>query len=260
MHRFKKKPWLYVGSLAILSFTCSYVFRNGFPSLNKTEKSQRSAVMELLDDPLMRSNAESTYEGTIDGVPVGLLLHRERGKEKPTCWTGNYYAFNSDRDTCLEGTCDDMGKMLLSEINDQGQKVATLRLSFQPDFTDGEIHIHITGNRQAIAKKQNQKVDLHFTSISLDPWIPHLTEPSAKRFRDAIINGDKNTVATMIRYPTKVWVSDKQLVIANREELLKDYDIVFTKQLIKTINSFKLAPCRLFSSFRPANSGKIETE
>jgi len=59
------------------------------------------------------------------------------------------------------------------------------------------------------------------------------------KFKSAVINNKRAEVAAMILYPAKATINGKDIKISRREEFLKLYDDIFTKELIHKIASFK---------------------
>ena len=60
---------------------------------------------------------------------------------------------------------------------------------------------------------------------------------AAERFRKAVTDGDKETVASMIRYPITVYIDQKETKIENREQMTANYNAIFTPGYRKAIDN-----------------------
>lgn len=60
-------------------------------------------------------------------------------------------------------------------------------------------------------------------------------EEFVNQFKQAVINNDKNKVASMIHYPIEATFKDKPVIINNKDEFLKFYDDIFDENLCNII-------------------------
>jgi len=66
-----------------------------------------------------------------------------------------------------------------------------------------------------------------------------VVESFLAKFKSAVINNRRSEVSSMILYPAKASINGKDIKINRREEFIKLYDDIFTKELIHKIASFK---------------------
>ena len=65
------------------------------------------------------------------------------------------------------------------------------------------------------------------------------------RLRQAILDGDASRLATMVRFPIKVVVDGKRVMINNAQELQRNYDKIFIGAFVKGIR--QSPPCHMFA-------------
>lgn len=61
-------------------------------------------------------------------------------------------------------------------------------------------------------------------------------EKFADKFKHAVVNRDKDIVASMILFPAQAIFKDKTIIINTKEEFLKLYDTILDKDLINKIS------------------------
>jgi hypothetical protein len=60
---------------------------------------------------------------------------------------------------------------------------------------------------------------------------------AAERFRQAVAGGDKKTVSSLIRYPIMVHIDGSKTKIEDREQMIANYDAIFTAGYRKAIEN-----------------------
>ena len=64
-----------------------------------------------------------------------------------------------------------------------------------------------------------------------------VVEAFAGKFKNAVIDNNKQEVASMVRYPIEATIGDKVIVIKNRQEFIAIYDDIFDKKLYDIISA-----------------------
>lgn len=83
-----------------------------------------------------------------------------------------------------------------------------------------------------------------------------LVEVFANRFKEAVANKEKGTVASMIEYPLYDTFGDKEIIINNEKEFLELYDDIFDDDLYRKIADANTH--NMFTNYKGAMLGSGE--
>ena len=91
-------------------------------------------------------------------------------------------------------------------------------------------------NVTVFAQSTTTQVTLEDTSPKNRYWVADFDDDDAveifaNKFKEAVVNKDRNTVASMILYPTKAILKNKAVIINNEKGFLELYDDIFDKDL-----------------------------
>lgn len=195
------------------------------------------------------------YEGTIG--------HKYRIKAvldiKDSTITGVYFYATQLKDIDLRGSIVDGSRLVLDELDAAGKIVARFDGVFaetdpQKEYT-GPLHCKvITGSWQKIGATNKLPFILSMSTTFVGD-LHHLyfgAEADAKddiavddetlnwraqRFWEAVRKSDKETVASFIKFPIEVHLGERMKRIANRQELLEHYDVIFFQRYREAISS-----------------------
>ena len=78
-------------------------------------------------------------------------------------------------------------------------------------------------------------------------------EDQVSKFKTAVIKGDRQYVAEQVRFPIALSVRGKRINVRTKAAFLKNYDAVFTKELIASIS--KTVPHNMFTKATGAMLG-----
>jgi hypothetical protein len=62
-------------------------------------------------------------------------------------------------------------------------------------------------------------------------------ERNAQAFYFAVLKADRNVASRLVRYPLKAYVRGKVKTIRDRDDLLRNYDFIFTPQYVSCIRA-----------------------
>lgn len=71
-----------------------------------------------------------------------------------------------------------------------------------------------------------------------------LVDRNARRFWEAVKRGDKQTVASLVKYPITIYTKKGYTKIRNAESLIRNYDVIFTPDYVDAIS--KAVPKNMF--------------
>ena len=164
---------------------------------------------------------------------------------------GVYFYSTQLKDIRLAGRFIDGSRIVLDELDAAGKVTAR----FEGEFPERDPHggfgaalLHcevIVGSWHKIEGAERLPVylsEVHGTSGTLahryavagvsDDELVHRT---AQRFWTALINGDKPTVASLIKYPIRVHVAGRVRSVRTSQELISQYETVFSMKFREAI-------------------------
>jgi hypothetical protein len=185
------------------------------------------------------------YDGTIgDKYRVRLTLTASQGEV-----SGVYFYATQMKDIRIAGRISD-GHLALSEFDTSGGITAR----FEGEFPDHDPHGQFKGTLRCEVivgswQKEGAPEKLPFylsqengNSGTLDHRYAvagarddTLIHQNALRFWQAIVKGDKATVASLIDYPIKVQVAGTARSVRSRQELISQYDAIFSPAYRKAV-------------------------
>jgi hypothetical protein len=192
------------------------------------------------------------YSGDLDGkILVGLTLHQRDGQRL----TGSYFYKCCLKDIPLTGEFTAERDLVLSENDAQGKPAATFTLHFAEKDprhkrgSDAPLTIDVlTGSWTSADGKKTLPVYLALAQIL--PGAEEgqryrvagaaddaLIERNAQAFCRAVEKGDRQAVASAVRYPLAYSLSGKCAKVANEQEFLKNYDRIFTPKFVSRIRA-----------------------
>ncbi len=198
-------------------------------------------------DQTGNKGSSSTYNGTISSYPVRFELAQTNGKV-----SGYYFYVSQLKDIRLTGTIVDGKQVQLHELGADGKPEAEINGEFPDEDPQGKLKGPlgcdiITGTWQNA--DGSKKLPLFLRTIASAPDShghryevagandDETINRAAVRFRKAVVEGDKETVASAIRYPIAVYLDHKKTKIENRESLVANYDAVFSPSYRKAIEN-----------------------
>ena len=195
------------------------------------------------------------YAGTIDekySIQMTLVISGENV-------TGVYFYQSQLKDIHIKGNLADASSLVLDELDPTGKVVAKFNAKFVEQdpkgrFGGNDLRCEIIVGTWSKDGKQGLSVYLAEESITIGT-LDHRYEPAgvdndalidsnALRFWAAIKNNDKPAVAAQINYPINVSVSGHLKKINGVNDLLSNYDAIFTARFREAI--LKAAPKNMF--------------
>jgi hypothetical protein len=188
-----------------------------------------------------------TYDGTVGPYRVRFELMQTNGHV-----TGYYFYTSQLKDIRLTGTIADEQQIRLQELGPDGKPEAEIRGEFPDQDPQGKLKGNlacdiITGTWQKADGSNKLPVFLRTRGSLPDPHghryqvaganDDETINRAAERFQKAVLDGDKAIVASMIRYPVTVSINRKKTKIRNREQMIADYDAIFTPGYRKAIEN-----------------------
>jgi len=186
------------------------------------------------------------YEGTIGSRhPIRATLTVSNGEV-----TGVYFYVTQLKDIHLEGRVIDDTRLVLDELSPDGKVEARFEGEYVKRDPRGKLKGELSCEILVGSWKSNEgKTKLPFALYLKDQTygtLEHryslagasddfLINSKAKRFRDAVIKGDKRTVASAVRYPIQVKIAGHPKTIRTARELISEYDLVFSPEFKKSI-------------------------
>ncbi|MES2215651.1 MAG: hypothetical protein V4485_06580 [Pseudomonadota bacterium] len=185
------------------------------------------------------------YEGDItisaSKIPIAMYLIFKGNKI-----TGMYSFFDSTRDRMLEGTITRSGgdmTLELYEISEQGKKqkrfVGKLMVwdprGYHVNHPHPELGVIVGKWYDSETQRpyefyltlkgfgETDNLDHIYYDIDSDEAIHKIVQT----FKNAVRSNDKETVASMIRYPIKVSIGGEFVVISDKSQLITSYDKIF---------------------------------
>jgi hypothetical protein len=198
------------------------------------------------------ANAACHPDGTVDiyGGTIGKVAVRVALQTKDSKVEGRYVYHGSTSDILLKGSIEESGKhLMLTELGAAGHASATFNGTFadrDPGFANGSpLNCEVVSGKWTAASKP--PLDFKLSMDSSGPTdLTHLYDAAgvsndevvnkaATAFHDAVMQGRKDAVAKMIRYPIETKVNGKRTRIANVQMLIAHYDGIFTPAFRSTI-------------------------
>jgi hypothetical protein len=165
---------------------------------------------------------------------------------------GVYFYATQLKDISLRGKIIDGSKIILDELDSEGNVTA----QFDGEFPEQDPHNRyklklqcevIAGSWHKIGSEK--KLPFYFSNESdtgstlSNRYSPagvtddELIHRNAKRFWDAVKNKDKKTVASLVKYPIRVGISNGTKRIKGPDELIANYDAIFSPAYVKAISN-----------------------
>jgi hypothetical protein len=187
-----------------------------------------------------------SYNGTLgEKDQIRLTLALAQGE-----FTGVYYHAAELKDIRIRGKALDGKRLELDELDGNGKVTAHFDAEFAEHDPRGQFPGAlrcqiISGWWQRTGTAPKQPVYLSLESGNAGT-LTHLYEAAgvqddslihrtAFRFQEAVSKGDRSAVASMIDYPIRIHLAASVRVIHSSQELLAQYDAVFTPAYRKAI-------------------------
>ena len=186
------------------------------------------------------------YDGTIDEktrVRVSLTAAQDQVD-------GVYFYVTQLKDIRLYGRIVNGKRVTLDELSPDGR----VRARFEGEFAErdprgklkGALHCEvIVGSWDGMNGKEKLPFALYLSNraygtlehryLVAGAQDDNLIHEKAYRFWNAVIKGDKRTVASLIRYPIKAQVAGRPETLRSPAEFLSEYDHIVSPQFKKAI-------------------------
>lgn len=189
------------------------------------------------------------YDGTIgdgDGyrVRMTLVFYEERV-------SGSYFYASQLRDIPLQGAIENGADITLDELDAQGKVTARFEGKFaerdpRGKFTSSKLECEvIVGSWQRLGSSSRLPVYFSMNSGTggtlenryavAGASDDALIHQNAYRFWNAVKQGDKKTVASLISYPIKVGLSSGSKSLRGPSDLIANYDAIFSPRYREAI-------------------------
>jgi hypothetical protein len=236
--------------------------------LRKTRLVSLMAVAALLQGWSNAAIADSalSYEGTVGTAGIGMTLYVSNGlADLLNCShvSGKYFYNQFMKDIKIEGDTDGKRGIVLYEYDPNGKRVAVIKGTL-PDKDPGGIGTEqlkgevMTGTWSSIDGGKTLPVSLRMSASTVasadgNPYSvagvddAETFEQKVKRFKNAVLNNDRKTVASMMHYPVLASVKTRPRKIHNADELLSNYDTIFTPKYLELIK--RAIPHNMFARY-----------
>ncbi len=189
-------------------------------------------------DQIWKPGWSSTYDGTIGPYRVRFEIAQTGGQI-----TGYYFYVSQLKDIRLKGAVADGKQIFLQELDAEGRPEAEIRGAFAEKDPRAQLSGDLTCDIiTGVWRKGDGSADLPvFLRMIASLPDPHgrryevagasddeTINRAAETFRKAVMNGDNQTVVSMIRYPITVYISHQKTTIEDRRDMLANYDVVFS--------------------------------
>jgi hypothetical protein len=195
------------------------------------------------------------YTGTIGKKAVGLTFGADPpGKKAGGNSCGYYFYDDFLKDILLESDKDEHGQALLYELDGKGERAAVFKCTFpetdphghfgKSKLKDHEVivgtwsrldgsgslpfYLQMSGGVGAEGEKR-------YTVAGVNDDIAF--EARVRKWRSAVLAGNKQIVASMISYPISVGTKGKTIKLKNAAQLVRNYSDVFTQKRVDIIRS-----------------------
>ncbi|MFA7335427.1 MAG: hypothetical protein WC028_01480 [Candidatus Obscuribacterales bacterium] len=193
------------------------------------------------------------YKGTIGTRGIGLTMGINRPaslKDKSVC---GYYFYNDVmKNSYLEGGQVDHGEFVLYELDAKGSRKSVFTCKYAKEDPAGHFKGELSDevivgvwsrldgtDRQPLylAKLGGVGAEGDRRYAVADVENDSAFEAKVQKWRNAVISGDKKIVVSMISYPIAARVNGRQKNLKNADQLLKNYDGVFTLKYVGAIGN-----------------------
>lgn len=181
------------------------------------------------------------YEGSLaDKYRIRMTLVFEGSSV-----TGSYFYASQLKDIKLRGSITDGRAIVLEELDAAGKVSARFTGNFvdvdpKGKFPGGKLACEsIVGSWQKVGAKESLALyasmegstsgDQNHRYAVAGADDDKLVERNAQRFWQAVKQGDQKTVAALVVYPVKVSINGKNKRIRNAQELMQNYEQIFTQ-------------------------------
>jgi hypothetical protein len=214
------------------------------------------------------------YDGKLGTTGIGMTLYTKESKDLLGAEhvVGKYFYNQYLKDIKIEGETDGKRGITLYEYDDKGNKVAVIKGSFPEKDPEGQFGASKLGSEVLIGtwSRLNGDNSLPFavrmngTTLSSpdgDSYSvagvkdPIVFESKVRKFRSAVISGDRKMVAAQIRYPVLTSIKGKKLKIASSTQLLQNYAAIFTPRYVESIK--KAVPHNMFCRYDGVMLGQV---
>ncbi len=205
------------------------------------------ACSAVCTDEIWKPGWSWTYDGTIGPYRVRFELLETDGNI-----SGYYFYASQLKDIRVTGTITDGKRIDLQELGTGGEPEAELSGEFPEKDPQGRVKGSLTCDIITGTWQKNDgsnKLPLFLRTVGFVPD-PHgnrykvaganddeKINRAAERFRKAVIDGDQDVVASMIRYPITVHMDNRTTKIDNREQMIGNYGAIFTPGYRKAIEN-----------------------
>ncbi len=186
------------------------------------------------------------YSGTIDGKhKIGMALIRDKNKI-----TGNYFYYKDLKYIELTGEISEDGKILLRELNEDGDVRAVFhwRVKGHKEWGERDVAFSGTGTWEKVPDggavpfvirgrgyhmNSRYKGEGMYSLMGIDD--DDAFESSVEKFCNMVRAGNKQGIAKMVSFPINVYVNGKRREVADRKTFIREFDKIFTKSFRKIV-------------------------
>lgn len=182
------------------------------------------------------------FDGTIGDERVGFTLVSTNIAEFPrgTNLQCSYFYVKDLKDINLRCNVERNGDITFEEFDGAGKVTAVFRGRFLKNDIDNAEGAW-TKKGEADSKPFKLKLlngaggNLSHRYAMIDAKNDAKFESQVQAFKNAVLQGDKQKVVSFIRFPIKVQMSGKTVVIKNRPVFLQKYETIFNPDFIEVI-------------------------
>lgn len=191
------------------------------------------------------------FEGTLGTQKIGFTLHSAKINEfvRGHDLDCSYFYVRFLKDIRLRCNIEDDGSFNFVELDENGNS----REIIHGIFVDNKIDVlegkrTDSGNGRTLPFKlklsQGMGGDAAHRYDAIDAPNDKEFERKVQAFRNAILNGRKQTVVSFIQFPITVEIGKKRTRIRNKLSFLKNYDKILDKDFVEEVR--KTIPHNLF--------------
>lgn len=240
---------------------------NSFPKFLRSGAKALLAVLSLsfCSHEAALAARLSEYTGTVGSAKVRFTVVSQAtslsGPLPAGPLTGNYFYTRYLKDIPIEGEIGTDRDITIYELDEQNKKSAVIKGKFpekDPQHHFGgsaklgtEVIVGTwsrldgTGSLPVYLNSVSDTfADLQHRYLAAGIQDDQSLEAKVRSFRDAVLEGNKDAVASMVVFPITTEVSGKRRELGSKAELLKHYDHVFTRKYINAIK--EAAPHNMF--------------
>lgn len=191
------------------------------------------------------------YDGTVGSAKIRmtLLSNEVGGFDRGDGFDCSYFYVAHLKDIKMRCSIAIDGTFTFQEYEEGGGVRAVFRGRFDKNEKD-----RAEGTWTRVGQKRGLPFRMTFTQgvasedgnryWQIEAGDPERFEKQVQDLRSAVIKGDKQKVAAQVKYPITVRINNRRTTIRNRTAFLKNYDLIFTKEIVANIT--KTVPHNMF--------------